>query len=76
MKKVMRRVEMLEKIDSDVLIILFFALIALIVVCIGIGIAYFVLRKAVQWGVDNSKTGKIYRALEEEKIKKRYDVEK
>ncbi len=63
---------MLDWIDSEVLMAVFIALIAVIAVCVCIGIAYFVLRRAVRWGIDHSETGKAYRAIAQQDLKEKY----
>ena len=62
-------------VDFGVLSIIFAALVAVIVVCLCIGIAYFVLRRAVRRGIDTSETAKLYRAMAEEQLREKYKEE-
>lgn len=66
---------MFDFLDSEVLMAVFIALLALIVVCVCIGIAYFVLRRAVRWGIDHSDTAKIYRAIARQELEEKYKEE-
>jgi len=60
--------------NNPVLAVVFVALIAIVVLTAVIFIAYFVLRRAVRWGIDHSAAGQAYRKLTEYELRQKFDT--